>query len=77
MNNKNILVKGYILFKTGYPEKLYGEAIRIYKTPQEAEEARDGYVHLSRPQRKKSLQKRITFRSDNERVRHSQTVSMK
>ena len=44
MVNKEIL-KGYMLFKTGFPDKLFGEAIRIYKTAEEAETAKDGYVH--------------------------------
>jgi len=45
MEKAQILVTGYMLVKGGYPQNLYKEAIYIYKTPQEAESAKDGYSH--------------------------------
>ena len=42
---KQEIVKGWILFKTGFPQDLHKESIHIYKTREEAEFALDGYTH--------------------------------
>jgi len=39
------IIKGYILFKTGFPQDLFKEKITIFETPQEAEKAKNNFAY--------------------------------